>query len=236
MGTKVAVLSCGGCVKIVTQIWRMLRLLFAMYNLQSTPENPEYVFDISDACNRLDLYGLSREKLFANTQNEMALKEMWLLPEIDLQILFKEPEGSVGHVYATHMLKLGFQPDFWRHSEIKNDITYVTVRMRQTHDLWHVMTGFAVDVEGEIGLQAFVLAQTGLPIAMILVSGALLRATFKSPLSLPKLMDAISQGWQMGKVSRSVFSIRWENVWSRNLIDLQQEFHIPALAPERLSS
>lgn len=204
----------------------IVRLLRAINNLQKHPDNTEYVFDISDACNRLNLYGLSKDLLFAKPENQVSLQEMWLLPELDLQMLREKPEGSFGNAYAKHMLSHGFKPDFWRKSEIHNDITYVTVRMRQTHDLWHVMTGFDVDVEGEIGLQAFVLAQTGLPIAIILLVGAMLRAIFKDIKSLPKLMDAVAHGWRMGKKAKSIFPTRWEEIWDQSLLSMQQQYGI----------
>ena len=35
---------------------------------------------------------------------------------------------------------------------------YLAQRMRQTHDIWHVLTGYATDVAGEVQLQAFTLA------------------------------------------------------------------------------
>lgn len=207
-----------------------LCLLRAIHHLQKNPGNPEYVFDISDACNRLNLYGLSKDLLFAKSENQTALREMWLLPEINLQELQKFPDGSLAKVYADHMITNHFTTDFWRKSEIHNDITYVTIRMRQTHDLWHVLTGFDVDVEGEIGLQGFVLAQTGLPIAIILVVGAFLRAIFKDIRSLPKLMDAVTHGWRMGKKAKSVFSTQWEKLWTTPLQEIQHQYEIDLTA------
>jgi ubiquinone biosynthesis protein Coq4 len=37
-----------------------------------------------------------------------------------------------------------------------DDTSYLLLRLRQTHDLWHVVTGFSTNVPGELGLKAFV--------------------------------------------------------------------------------
>ncbi len=40
-----------------------------------------------------------------------------------------------------------------------DEVDFIRARIRKTHDLWHVLTGFDTSVEGEIGLQSFYLAQ-----------------------------------------------------------------------------
>ena len=56
-----------------------------------------------------------------------------------------------------------------------SDAAYVELRLSQTHDLWHVITGFDTMVAGEIGLQAFHLTQFPHPL------GAVLSATLGAP-------------------------------------------------------
>lgn len=48
----------------------------------------------------------------------------------------------------------------------------VSGRMRDTHDLWHVLTGYSGDVLGETALLGFIFAQTGNPgVALIIALG-----------------------------------------------------------------
>jgi ubiquinone biosynthesis protein COQ4 len=54
------------------------------------------------------------------------------------------------------MKQKGFQPDFYRKLDIKDDDSYITIRTGQTHDIWHIITGFGTDLAGEVGLQALV--------------------------------------------------------------------------------
>ncbi len=60
----------------------------------------------------------------------------------------------LGHAFAHHIIDHGFDPDYYRKIDIKNDVDYVLMRMRQTHDIWHVVTGIGTDPVGELGLKA----------------------------------------------------------------------------------
>jgi ubiquinone biosynthesis protein Coq4 len=40
----------------------------------------------------------------------------------------------------------------YRKREIRNDIDYITQRLRKTHDLHHILTGFSLGDCGEFGV------------------------------------------------------------------------------------
>jgi ubiquinone biosynthesis protein Coq4 len=98
--------------------------------------------------------------------------------------------------------------------------------MRQTHDLWHVLTGFDTSIPGEIGLQAFQAAQTRAPLSPILMGGALLRAGTDRTEMMEPLMEQITKGWQCGIKARSLFSLDWEANWSTPLTQLRKDYQI----------
>jgi len=60
---------------------------------------------------------------------------------------------------------MGFDPDYYRKIDVQNDIDYVMMRIRQTHDIWHVVTGFDTHPLGEIAIKAVELSQTHRPMA-----------------------------------------------------------------------
>ena len=64
---------------------------------------------------------------------------------------------------------------------VQDDASYILLRLRQTHDIWHLITGFGTDVAGELGLKAFELAQTRRPMALVLLTFGLLKALIKTP-------------------------------------------------------
>jgi ubiquinone biosynthesis protein Coq4 len=102
----------------------------------------------------------------------------------------------------------------------------VELRLSQTHDLWHVITGFDTSVIGEIGLQAFHLSQFPYPLATMLVASSLMSMTLLEPEHLPPLIEAIAQGLQMGKTAKSLFAQKWEEGWEKPLTQWQAELNI----------
>ncbi len=108
----------------------------------------------------------------------------------------------------------------------ESDAEYVELRLSQTHDLWHIVTGFDTSVVGEIGLQAFHLPQFPYPLATLLIANSLISITLKEPEMLPHLLEAIAQGFQMGKAAKSLFAQKWEEDWEKPLTQWQAELNI----------
>lgn len=92
--------------------------------------------------------------------------------------------------------------------QLRRDAAYVELRLSQTHDLWHVITGFDPTVAGEIGLQAFHLTQFPYPLGAALKAQALLSITLGAPELLPELVQAIRIGLQMGQEAGPLFGER----------------------------
>ena len=67
--------------------------------------------------------------------------------------------------------------EVWNVREKGSDLDYISDRMRDTHDLWHAVTGYKGDLIGEASLLGFSLAQTHNPgIAMIVLTLAVMHA------------------------------------------------------------
>jgi ubiquinone biosynthesis protein COQ4 len=89
------------------------------------------------------------------------------------------PDGSLGRRYLAFVESEGITPEGIKTaSEGRGtrprtaDFEFLNQRMRDTHDLWHTVTGYKGDVLGEISLLAFTLAQhwnTG--VALIVAAG-----------------------------------------------------------------
>lgn len=104
------------------------------------------------------------------------------------------PQDSLGYCYAASLTEAGFDPEFYRAIAVRDDASYILLRLRQTHDIWHLITGFGTDVAGELGLKAFELAQTRRPMALVLLTFGLLKALLKTPDALATLLPTISPG------------------------------------------
>ncbi|WP_242017160.1 Coq4 family protein [Trichocoleus sp. FACHB-46] len=120
--------------------------------------------------------------------------DRYIPPAHDLETLLTYPPDSLGYIYAAQMKKTGFDPNLHVGMMAESDAHYVELRLSQTHDLRHIVTGFATSEMGEIGLQAFHLPQFPYPLATLLVANSLITSTLMEPERLPKLLEAIAQG------------------------------------------
>lgn len=191
------------------------------------PDNTDKVFDISDGLRDSAATQLALAHLRGIPEVAAVLDERYLGPAHDLQALRQLPAGSLGRVYADDLLAKGFDPEFARPIAVTAaDITYVEYRCRKTHDIWHVLCGFATDVPGELSIQAFRFAQVRLPLGPILLSGGLLQALINEPARLPHILDQISRGWRMGVQARPFLAQKWEERWTTPIAALREEMGI----------
>ena len=96
----------------------------------------------------------------------------------------------------------------------------------ETHDLWHVATGWGNDEIGEVGLGGFYLAQLGLPLIAIMLVLILVNTVTRRPTTLRERMDALVAGYQMGKAASPLFGLRWDELWSKPLAELRSELRL----------
>ncbi|MBD2122333.1 Coq4 family protein [Trichocoleus sp. FACHB-262] len=153
------------------------------------------------------------------------LSERYLAPSHDLETLQHYPKGSLGYVYAHHMQWFELQP-LQPAIAVDSDTRYVEARWQQTHDIWHVITGFDTSPIGEIGLQAFYLAQFQLPLASLLIANALIRVTLLQPEALNALMSEIARGWEMGQAAKPLIAQKWEEAWDKPVVVWRRELNV----------
>lgn len=205
-----------------------LRLYWALLRIRRNPQATHFIFDISDALIRLGAFTEAEKKLKADPTSKSLIEARKFIAQYNLKDLANCPENSLGLAYYKHMSSNSLDPDFYRRIDVKDDATYITMRMRQTHDLWHVVTGFDISEEGEIGLQAFMMAQTQVPLTPILVGGAIMNAGTEKPDRLIGFMKRVIFGFQMGSEAKSLFNFDWEANWNRSLDEIRSENRIPA--------
>ena len=102
---------------------------------------------------------------------------------------------------------------------------YVTHRLRETHYIVHVLTGFGVDGAGELGLQAFNLAQNRSPLAVLLIFGGML-AALQNDEPLEPLLSALARGFELGLKVDCVIAEKLEEGWERLLVDWQRQLRL----------
>ncbi|MEP0909360.1 Coq4 family protein [Leptolyngbya sp. GB1-A1] len=190
----------------------------------------EPVWELSNSLLNSPAFQLSIAALKTTPEAAAILSERYVAPPYDLDELLQYPQNSLGYVYACHMKQLGFQP-FEPVMPIDSDTHYVEYRWQKTHDIWHIITGFDTSEMGEIGLQAFYLAQFQLPLSSLLIANALIATTILQPECLNPLLEAIAQGYQMGKVAKPLIAQKWETAWDKPVDQWREELNVQPVRP-----
>ncbi len=143
-----------------------------------------------------------------------ALRDKPRLGRIDMEALAQLPAGTLGHEYAHFMRRHGLDPSSLPLHPVEDDISFIEAHLRETHDIWHVVTGFGPDVASELGLQAFYLAQVPNRVAMAILSAGMLNTLIYGFDDSGARMTQIARGWTLGRQARPLFGTDWKQLWS----------------------
>lgn len=195
-------------------------------SLFANPTNTLSVYDIEDGLRHQKATTLSIQFLLDQPGIQEIVTERYLAPTPDIEALLQCPVGSLGHTYATYITSHGFDANFFRTLSVEDDTSYLFLRRRQTHDLWHIVAGFDINEESEIGLKAFELAQTRSMMSALLIAGGLIRTLFKYPERLDYLLDRIAVGYRIGAKAHPFLAQKWELEWSKPLSQWQRGLNV----------
>lgn len=195
------------------------------------PEGTDSVFDMEDGL----LKSKSTQELLRFTSKDPSVRSMiderYLQPIPDTEALSRLPKDTLGYRYFYHLDSQGFDPDYYRKIDVQNDIDYVMMRIRQTHDIWHVVTGFDTHPLGEIAIKAVELAQTHRPMAAAICAGGVYRYMLKQPDEFADCLESIVAGYHMGLQSKALLAMKWEELWDRKLEDLRERLGVVEMGP-----
>jgi ubiquinone biosynthesis protein Coq4 len=204
-----------------------LRLVAGLSTFLKNPDSLDSVFAVARSLQNSPLSTQMFRHLMADPAMAELVAQNWRPAPIDLEALEQLPPGSLGHVYAHQLRSQGLSPEsLIDPTPISSPQQYVTHRLRETHDIVHVLTGFGTDGAGELGLQAFNLAQNRSALAVMLIFGGMLK-TLQEDEPLEPLLTALARGFELGLRSPCVIARRLEEDWGRPLADWQRELGLP---------
>ena len=146
---------------------------------------------------------------------------------VDLDRLAALPANTLGHAYATFMKSHGLTPDVFdgAPADVREPhAAYVIQRIRQTHDLWHVVTGAETDPAGEVALQAFTFAQMRAPQPGILAAVGTLRGLRHTR---QIMRDAVQLYRRLGQRANKLATFPWEDHWATPLTEVRRLLGLP---------
>jgi ubiquinone biosynthesis protein Coq4 len=207
--------------------WKLLK---AGLILVRDPSKLNEVFDIADT-----LFESEREMTDAMVnearEHEQGRKAFALRPrvgDVRRERLLSLPEGSLGRAFGDFLQQRNLDPAALPTREAADDRTYLSAHLYETHDLWHVVTGFETDVAGELGLQAFYAAQVCGKLPVALLTLGLLNTFLYAFDDRHRRLEAIAHGWQLGKRVRPLVGYDWGTSFTRPLSAVKADLGFPA--------
>jgi ubiquinone biosynthesis protein Coq4 len=190
------------------------------------PDRLDEVFALEEALRDRARGRLFVEQLSKDPETAAALAHGRRLAPIDLDRLSALPAGSLGRAFADHMRENKLDPKALPYHASNDAESFAVAHLRETHDVWHAAAGFGADVAGEIGLQAFYLAQLPSPLSSALLAMIFLHGTFYDANARDHFMPAIVRGWLMGKRARPLFGVPWDDLWELPLAVVRADLGI----------
>ncbi len=192
---------------------RPLKAWRHMQQLIADKEDTAQVFHIIEALN-----GKSNRKDFARFMQSKTgpglLKKRTFLPDIldDHTPLKSLPKGSVGRTYVEFMEREGLTAHGLvdeslqqraHHTKYDDDLLWYSDRLRDTHDMYHVLTGYGRDALGEDALLGYTHSQHGgLGVSFIAFMGN--RQIAKEAPKEARVKDVLAEGRRNGKAAKRI--------------------------------
>jgi ubiquinone biosynthesis protein COQ4 len=207
-----------------------LGALYAMVMLGRRPDQVKYVFMIGDRQDNLAEVARAAGQ-FPDPFLDAELDRMWASKyhpaHYEIAELANLPEDTLGAVYSNFMLARGLEPDFYEDVSPRHKMHYLRLRLRQTHDIWHVLTGFGTDQFGEVGLQGFYFGQVTNGQSTLIFAGAILKSLFRCRFGdLERFVVYFCDGYNAGRESKCLLPVRWEEHWHDSVGALRERHAI----------
>lgn len=190
------------------------------------------IFDIEDLLANSPQMQKCLQAIQSNPSSARLLEERYLGPELILKTLLQYPKDSLGWTYAKVLSAMEYDPQFYRKRDINSDIDYITHRVRKTHDLHHILTGFSFDDLGEFGVLSVSSGQIKYPAAQLAcllgttLSFITLAPSVGTQENLEYLFDLITQGIRISREAKLLFPIKFEEGLDRPIEDWRTELGI----------
>ena len=150
----------------------------------------------------------------------------------DRDALARLPEGTVGRAYLDFVTRENISAQGIRDAALAGHevsgapllpppLDWISDRMRDTHDLWHVVTGFSGDVLGEVALLSFTFAQVMNPAVAVILGVAMWKLR-----EVPGTRGLMRTWYERGKHAAWLPAVAWEALLDRPLDEVRRELGI----------
>ena len=190
----------------------------AISRLLRDPDDTSQVFKVLEAL-RGDSLSRALSRMSSDERGQRLLEEQPNIVKVlnDRDMLASLPEGSIGRAYYDFVHAEGLSADGLiassheapRFEKIGQNLRWLGDRLRDIHDLQHVMTGYGRDTLGELCLLSFMTTQVpSRGIDFIIFMGRTKGQKENPELDLKSL---VREGREIGQSAEWMLFIRWED-------------------------
>jgi len=201
--------------------WRAARVI------ADDPENLAQVFTVIESLSFDTIHRLYKRLVRSEAGRALLEQRPNLVDKLaDREALARLPDGSLGRAYLAFVERENISAEGIRAASVEGapgaaklppPLDYVHARMRDTHDLWHVVTGMAGDIVGEVALLSFTLAQTRNPAIGLIVGIGLLKTA-----PWPEARPVFWQMFQLGRRAAWLPEQAWETLLDQPLEEVRR--------------
>ncbi|MGB3624916.1 MAG: Coq4 family protein [Henriciella sp.] len=206
-----------------------------MQKLIADKEDTEQVFQIIEALNG-DQIRQDFERFLATETGRKLFEARTFYPPIldDHEPLHAMDEGSVGRTYAEFMEREGLtaaglvaesEKSTSSLRDHEDDLLWYGNRLRDTHDMFHILTGYGRDALGEASLLGFTHSQHGgLGVSFIAFMGG--RQIAKIAPKSAEIRKVIGEGRRNGKRAKRIIEQDIIALLPRQISEVREELEI----------
>ncbi len=206
----------------------LLEAFRGIRELIANPDDTAQVFRIISALSG-DAQERNFQRFVRSEYGRRILEEQRSIVETlsDRAYLLSLPEGTLGRTYADFTEREAISPDGLieasesggeRAADVDPDRVLFGSRLRDTHDLWHVVTGYGRDLFGEAALLAFTYRQIRNRGIGFIVAAAYLKS--RGEFAYERVM--IRDGWRRARDAEWLPAADWEALLERPLSEVRE--------------
>src|SRR5688572_11060580 len=202
--------------------------LRALWRLARDNDDTTHVFAIVDALRgNSDVRNVERMRESEIGRAILAERRSLLDVLADRERLRALPDGSLGRIYLAFMEREGLTADGlaaaadegYRQRTFDPEVRTFADWARDSHDLWHVLTGYGRDPLGELCLLGVLYSQIRSPGTAFIALLGLLQVPFEYPGAPSR--RAVLQGFSIGRRAQCMIALDWEVLLARPLDEVR---------------
>jgi ubiquinone biosynthesis protein COQ4 len=150
-----------------------------------------------------------------------------------LPLLLNRPEGSVGREsyecfrhHQLNVVKVSRKKSNDEWIEAKHPYSWMARRYRDTHDIWHILTSYPTNTEGEMCMVMFAFAQTRSLAWLIISLSVLFTLIRRRPSQSLMLLKMVYEAYRNGKRAKFLLAENYDELLSENLDSARERLNI----------